>query len=213
MGRISLQDAIRLGFVKADDPKPSAPASRRPTLASLVRRPSTKPGRHRQVDPEVSFDIEFFVPGNPRTKQRARTHLPKADIVKAFLQARGSLEAFRSLLDALRHKSYTPKETKDWEGAVARLGSSAMRSRTPHTLPVELHLCFVFTGAPGAWPTDVTDPDLDNAEKAIKDALNKVVWKDDRLVVRKVSSKTCGTECGVRVRVRSARINERDWAD
>lgn len=52
----------------------------------------------------------------------------------------------------------------------------------------------------GTWP--VTHPDLDNTIKAVKDALNGVVWDDDCQVVRVNAVKIYGdvprTEIGVR---------------
>ena len=47
------------------------------------------------------------------------------------------------------------------------------------------------------WPRK----DIDNLEKAVLDALNKVAWNDDSQVVRVVKSKCYGTEGRTTVRI------------
>lgn len=147
--------------------------------------------------------MSFQVPLTPKTKERPRTSLSKQEIEKAYHQAGGSFPRFKGLLDAMKHRTYTPDDTAAFEQAISVIASAAMRGdRKPYAAPVHVDFVFVMPGDDSAWPTDVTDPDLDNMEKAICDALNKIVWKDDRLMVSKRSIKICGPVPGIRVKVR-----------
>ncbi len=223
MSRITLQEAARLGIdvsglhagvrsmlSAADIKAPKGRASTKPGVAVVQSRDprpprrSTKPGRLPRSDPGGHRELSFFVPGVPVTKQRARTFLDPALIMRAFAQCRGDPEAFRAAIGGLRHRSVTPRETADYEGVVGRIAAAAMRSMPPFREPVVMEILFTFDGDAGLWPTDVTDADLDNVEKAVCDALNGIAWHDDRLVVGKSSFKVCGPEPGVRVRIRAA---------
>ena len=151
------------------------------------------------------FELVFAVPFEPKTKHRARTHLSKTEIEKAFIKSGGNLGAFRSMLAGIKHRTVTPDNTRAFEETVAVLASSAMRGREgPYPGPVKLEITFVLGGDPEFWPTDVTDPDLDNMEKAISDAMNGIVWKDDRLLVEKTSIKVCQGTPAIRLRVTHA---------
>ena len=184
-------------------PKGQTPA-RMALDAALAPRRSAKGGRIKRVEtlaesvPEV---VSFNVDHPPRTKQRARTQIDKKAVERAFLQARGSVREFSRLLASIPHRSFTPKSTGDFESAVAEAARVAMAGREPFRVPVEIEVAFTFEGDSGLWPTDVTDADLDNLEKAVLDGLNKVAYSDDRLVVRKSGIKQCGPVPGVRVSV------------
>ena len=202
--RLSVEEARNLGLLKHVDlsgsPAKGKTKARAALDKALAPRKSPKGGRHVRNDGPSLATIEFFVDHEPRTKQRARTQISKEAIVRAFLQSRGSVGEFRRLLDSIPHRSFTPKDTGQFEDAVERAASRAMGSRAAFAGPVELELVFVFAGDEGEWPTDVTDADLDNAEKAILDGLNGVLYVDDRVVVAKRGTKVCSPSPGVHVK-------------
>lgn len=210
MAVIKEKDAIRLGLIA--DPARMSQSDRKPTRAaqqlaalSKPKRRSAKGGRILKATEQAPFKVSFFIPLEPKTKERPRTSLSKPAIEKAFMQAGGSIDRFRGLLASIKHQTYTPDDTSAFEASVAMIASTQMRgNREPYAGPVHVDCVFVMTGEDGQWPTDVTDPDLDNMEKAICDALNKVVWKDDRMMVSKRSIKICGPRTGVAVVVRDA---------
>lgn len=191
--RLSLAEARRLGIIK-DGEAPRRPSPRSP-VAGIPPTPrrAHKGGRaKRRVSEAVEpFEIRFVINCEPRTKHRARTQMSSRAILEAFSRARGSCSEFERLLKAVPSRSFTPKETKEYEDLVAQIAKAAMRSRLPVECPVCVEIAFEMEGDPETWPTDVTDPDLDNAKKAILDGCNRIVWKDDRLVCRAIVSKVC----------------------
>lgn len=202
--RISLKDAERLGLVPPSPGQPSErPKPRKAVFPTVVPRKSAKGGRIRRDVPLETRTVKFRVDAAPRTKQRARTALPKQEIEKAFFAARGSIERFRELLSRIRHHSFTPEETKEFETLVGTFGARAMGSRAPFPCPVVMRVTLALEGDPGTWPTDVTDPDIDNAVKAVFDGLNGIVYRDDRLVVGKTVWKICSKTPYVSVTVRA----------
>jgi len=99
-----------------------------------------------------------------------------------------------------RHGTYTPAKTKDYEAKVAILAKKAMLEQGFKLTrdAVELRIDFYLprpqshygTGRNKAIIKDqykdiyhITKPDLDNLIKSIKDALNKIAWKDDSQVM------------------------------
>lgn len=226
MARISLRDAQRLGIVAPDSsspgsraqgpkgkswgaPKKSAPIPPRltPAQAAALGKPEKPEPRRRLLrdDPaRERFAVSVSVPIAPKPKQRARTFLSKAAIVKAFTQAKGNLNAFLEMLGMIKHSSYTPDATREFEMLVGRMGAAAMRGRPAFGGPIEVVVRFVLRGDPAYWPTAHNDPDLDNLEKAVFDALNGIVFNDDVVVVRKWTEKRCGAEPSVTLTVRDA---------
>ena len=84
------------------------------------------------------------------------------------------------------------------------IASAAMRGRALLNVPVEVELLFVLEGDDNLWPTDDSDPDVDNIEKSVLDGCNGVVWTDDRLVCVVIKRKVCGQFPLTRVVVRAA---------
>ena len=191
--RLSLAEARRLGIIKDGDvPRRPAPRANLNAVPAAPRR-AHKGGRVKRaaIGVELPFESRFVINCEPRTKQRARTQMSSRAILEAFSRARGSYSEFERLLKAVPSRSFTPKETKEYEDLVAQIAKAAMRSMAPVERPVCVEIAFEMEGDPETWPTDVTDPDLDNAKKAILDGCNRIVWKDDRLVCRAVVSKIC----------------------
>lgn len=117
----------------------------------------------------MSLAIYFTVPGDPRGKGRPR------------FAARGSFVT-----------AYTDAKTLAYEAAIADAGAKAMGERpaleTPVSLRIECHM-----GVPKSWGKKAREealagyavpgkPDLDNVAKAVMDALNGVLYADDKQV-------------------------------
>lgn len=124
--------------------------------------------------------ISFKLPGHPQGKGRAR--------------------AFRAG-DTIRH--YTPEKTRSYEGMVRLAAETAMAGRAPVESPVAIAIVSVFDIPKGfskkrraaaleGGEFPGKKPDLDNIAKAVTDALNGVVFKDDALIVTSRCSKVYG---------------------
>lgn len=104
---------------------------------------------------------------------------------------------------------YTPKETKLYEQYVRDCYDARYGTCKPFSGPVVVTMTFRFkrgknqylkSGLRDTAPVFYTQtPDLDNIEKAVLDALNKVAYVDDKQIVRKYSEKTWGEENGIDV--------------
>lgn len=133
--------------------------------------------------------IVFTVPGQPVAKQR-----PKFARMGAFV------------------KTYTPKETVNYESLVRYAAAQAMNGADPMEGPLTLNVEIFLTIPASAskkqqllmrqnivMPTK--KPDGDNVLKAIKDACNGVVWRDDSQIVDGHYRKRYSMTPGVRVTV------------
>lgn len=123
--------------------------------------------------------IRIVVHGTPIGKARART----------VTQRNGRVHA------------YTPDETAVWQDVIR---CEALRSRPTAPLEGPLYVKLVFylprpRTAKRAWPS--VKPDLDNLEKAVLDALNRLIWRDDAQIVSKVSTKRYGYPARVEITV------------
>jgi len=88
-------------------------------------------------------------------------------------------------------RTYTPKATSDFERAVAWQAKAAMANQPPMTTPCRVEIYALFT-PPKSWPkwkqaAALGKPyndqrDVDNQIKAICDAMNEVVYIDDRKI-------------------------------
>lgn len=109
-------------------------------------------------------------------------------------------------------RMFTPEKTASYESTVKLFASQAMAGRPllDGAVRVTLHIACQIpaswsqkkqasAAAGGVMPT--TKPDVDNVEKAIFDAMNGIVWKDDVQVVSVVKDKRYGSAPGVSVRV------------
>ncbi len=159
------------------------------------------------MEPAETDGVEFSAEIPPQPKQRARTFADMKALVSAFVQARGDVKRFTALVQATVMRSVTPDATRIFENAVRQVGIAAVARAGGRTFscPVDMEMHFALAGDPGTWPTSHIDGDLDNMAKAVKDALNGVVYTDDRLVVRVVMSKSCAATPLVTVRVCPAR--------
>lgn len=138
----------------------------------------------------MDTDILIVVPGHPVGKGRARSaRLPNGRTIH-----------------------YTPAKTRTWEGIAKSLAIDAMNGRDPLQCPVRISI-IITHGVADSWPNwkrelayagriePTVKPDADNVEKAVKDALNGVVWHDDCQVVSCSKEKLYGPVPGVRILV------------
>ncbi|EKT4522778.1 RusA family crossover junction endodeoxyribonuclease [Pseudomonas putida] len=133
--------------------------------------------------------VQFRVPGEPQGKGRPR-------IGKVGQHSR----------------MFTPQKTVAYEGLIAMLAQNAMQGREVITRPVMLEMLMEHPIRP-SWskkkqakalageilPT--VKCDADNCIKAVCDALNGVVWRDDVQVVKLFLTKKFSAVPGVTVRV------------
>ena len=142
----------------------------------------------------MSRKIEFFVPGTPVGKGRPRAARRGAGVVM-----------------------FTPGKTADYEALVAATAAAALAcDALAHQLldgPLEAVLEMRFP-APASWSKakraralagaewHTSKPDADNVAKAILDACNGVVFRDDAQVVMLIATKAFSEEPGVRVVIR-----------
>ena len=143
--------------------------------------------------------IEFFVPGAPVGKGRPRAARRGAGVVM-----------------------FTPGKTADYEALVAATAAAALAGDAlagdalAHQLldgPLEAVLEMRFP-VPASWSKakraralagaewHTSKPDADNVTKAILDACNGVVFRDDAQVVVMIATKAFSEEPGVRVVIR-----------
>lgn len=116
--------------------------------------------------------ITLFIPGQPQGKGRAR--------------------AFKTAGGHIGH--YTPEKTRTYEGMIRTQAIETMGLNRPTKKPVALDLVINYP-ITMSWPrwkqaealegrlAPTVKPDADNCAKAVKDALNGVVWHDDCQVV------------------------------
>jgi len=136
--------------------------------------------------------IEFHIPGEPKPHPRPR----------AFVRS--------------GHASiYTPKSAQDRKYNIQQFALDAMKA-AGHEMPmdglVSLEIEFVFPRPKNKiWKTKLMPrerlaqgPDLDNLSKSVMDAMNQIVYMDDRQVAVLIVSKwmAAGDEsAGIRIRV------------
>ena len=146
----------------------------------------------------MSRKIEFFVPGAPVGKGRPRAARRGAGVVM-----------------------FTPEKTAGYEALVAATAAAALAcDALAHQLldgPLEAVLEMRFP-APASWSKarraralagaewHTSKPDADNVAKAVLDACNGVVFRDDAQVVVMIATKAFSEEPGVRVVIRECSL-------
>ncbi|MBQ2647901.1 MULTISPECIES: RusA family crossover junction endodeoxyribonuclease [Achromobacter] len=138
----------------------------------------------------MPIQIVFTVPGTPRGKGRAKSSSrigrdPRTGAPRVFT----------------RH--YTPEETAAYESLVKLAAAKAMSGREPYTGAIRMDLDIVLP-IPASWSgvrqrraaageiAPTVKPDSDNVEKAVKDGINGVVYRDDTQVVQDSKRKVYG---------------------
>lgn len=142
----------------------------------------------------MSRKIEFFVPGAPVGKGRPRAARRGAGVVM-----------------------FTPEKTADYEALAATTAGNAMHAHQLLDGPLEAVLEMRFP-IPASWSKakraralagiewHTSKPDADNVAKAILDACNGVVFRDDAQVVMLIATKAFSEEPGVRVEIRECSL-------
>ena len=107
--------------------------------------------------------------------------------------------------------SYTPDRTVRFEDRLALAAQNAMQGRPPLDGPLGLEMVMRFP-VPSSWPKKKREqalsgllrptvkPDWDNGGK-LTDALNQIVWIDDKQIVRALVEKFYSDKPGTTVRV------------
>ena len=155
----------------------------------------------------MSRKIEFFVPGIPVGKGRPRAARRGAGVVM-----------------------FTPEKTADYEALVSATAAAALAGAmriigTSQLLdgPLAAMLEMQFP-VPASWSKakraralagiewHTSKPDADNVAKAVLDACNGVVFRDDSQVVTLIATKAFSETPGVRVVIREVQTAELDVA-
>ncbi len=134
--------------------------------------------------------VSFVVEGQPVAKGRPRAGMTGAGI-----------------------RMHTPAKTKAYERKISAAARVAMHGRIAFGRPVALKVA-IYLEIPLSWPKTrqtkarigvicaTNKPDADNVLKAIKDAMNDVVYEDDSQVVDIVVTKKYAMEPRVEVDVK-----------
>ena len=131
--------------------------------------------------------VSLILPIKSKPKHRPRTFLDEKQLLNAFNNAKN----FRQFMGMIKTKTITTKETRDFESLVSTHAKIQMGQKSPFNIPIELDIIFKLPGKEGELPTSIKDGDLDNHEKSVCDALNNILYTDDRLIVKKTSLKIC----------------------
>ena len=97
---------------------------------------------------------------------------------------------------------YTPLKTKNAEALISTVGKKMMAGKKPFTGPVKVDATFM-VDVPKSWPkkrqgmaiNDILLPtsarvgDVDNLLKTVTDAINGVVYEDDRQIITATATK------------------------
>ena len=97
---------------------------------------------------------------------------------------------------------YTPRDVDGWKDALEKHAMQAF-DREPCVGPVIIQMVFQFPRPKSRSKSSLmeTRPDGDNLEKAVLDALNEIVYLDDKQVVQVTWEKTYGEVGHTRIRV------------
>lgn len=108
-----------------------------------------------------------------------------------------------------RHGAYTPKKTKDNSAYIRLVVASVLEMDEPSTMPIEIKMEFSFEPPRSASAKKreqlltigyhCIKPDVDNLVKQIYDALNGLVWADDKQICRSIEIKHYGERAYARI--------------
>ena len=131
-----------------------------------------------------SSAVRIVLLGEPQGKGRPRSRIAATKAGKQYIAV------------------YTPRETVKYETALALAGRNAMKRRPPLTGPLRV-IVTATMGVPESWSgkkkiealhggiRPCVSPDWDNIGKCL-DALNGIVWHDDKQIVSGTIEKVYG---------------------
>lgn len=122
------------------------------------------------------YKIEFFMPGEPQSKQRP-----------VHTKGRGI---------------YTPSATKDYESEIAMQYIANYYDLSYKETPLEVEVYAGFSDEKVL--AYVSKKDLDNIVKIVLDGLNKVAYDDDRWIIKIKAQKFHAKNPGVFVRIKES---------
>jgi Holliday junction resolvase RusA-like endonuclease len=187
--------------LSARDWKRLAGLSDRPSSRRLREDGASASGREFAAPPAVCF--RAAIPLAIRPKARPRVFVSDKAFREGFaqrgLRTASADEAFPIAWTAMR--SLTPAATRETEKVLRQALAVEMRRAglVPFARPLAVSFDFVLEGDPCLAPVGKRDGDLDNLEKLALDAMNGIVFDDDRLVVMKWSRKRFGTEPSIAI--------------
>lgn len=155
--------------------------------------------------------VVFELGGKPGHKGRHRSRLmiPKT----AWMHTQTSSFIPKDRVKQIFISQYPDPATEATEKVLAEAASLFMRGRVPTENPVAL-LVHAFKPIPESWSKSdkakaeagyirpTSKPDGDNYLKAVQDALNEVVWRDDSQVVDARVIKQYSSDPAMRIEVR-----------
>ena len=142
--------------------------------------------------------ISFVVPGEPVAKGRAK-FARRGNFVTAYTPEKTARYEDRVMMCAREAMGFTAFQ----DGDPPIQGPLELRVTAIRSIPSSLSGKKQRAAELGEiMPT--TKPDLDNVVKAIKDACNKIVWRDDSQVVDLIAKKRYGRIPRVEIEVRRA---------
>lgn len=180
------------------------------TEGKARRKPKTS--SHKEQCLMQDYDGEpvwFNVSITPQPKERARTFINFTKIASIFVSAKSDVRRFMALLKSSGvMNTVTPEKTKQFESALRLSAIHIMTTlcREPFSCPVFMDITIFIEGDERYCPIQSKDGDLDNHEKAIKDALNTIAYTDDRLVMAKASRKMYRSTPGLEICIRPLKI-------
>lgn len=93
-------------------------------------------------------------------------------------------------------RTYTPKETEDYEELLSFMFKESYGNKKPAKGALKVDIVMWLEKPPSIKRKHPSvRPDIDNYLKAILDAANKIVWKDDGQVVCLHSTKMYANDC------------------
>jgi Holliday junction resolvase RusA-like endonuclease len=127
--------------------------------------------------------IAFTVHGEPVAKGRPR-----------FVRATG--------------RTFTPQKTVNYEALIVDAAARVMNGREPYEGPLRMTIRATFL-VPQSWSTKrrlaavwkMSKPDADNLAKIVKDALNKIAYRDDAQIAELTVQKKYGICAGLVVTI------------
>lgn len=135
--------------------------------------------------------IEFFIPGKPVPKARARVVRRRDGKVMSF----------------------TPEATANFELHVKFIAAGAMQGKAPLSAPLCMDMVICLS-PPQSWSRKKIDaaiegrvlptvkPDVSNVQKAVEDAMNGIVYIDDSQLCQINTRKCYSAHPGVKVTVK-----------